>query len=451
MTTAVAAVILAAGRGTRMKSSLPKVLHPIAGRSMLGHVMASAAALAPKVSAVVIGDHAPEVGEAARAIDPDIRVAVQAPPQGTGDAVKQAAPALEGFAGVVLVLYADTPFVAPETLRALTARIDAGAAVAVLGFRPDDPRAYGRLRQGPDGALEAIVEAKDASPEELKIGLVNSGVMAIEAEFLRRGLPQLTNDNAKKEFYLTDVVAIARREGRACAVVETDEDEVVGVNGRAELAAAEAIFQRKARAAAFENGVTMVDPSTVYFSHDTRIASDVTIEPGVFFGPGVAIGEGVVVRAFSHIEGASVGPNCVVGPYARLRPGADLGAGVRIGNFVEVKKAAVADGAKVNHLSYIGDARVGAGANVGAGTITCNYDGYAKYETVIEAGAFIGSNSALVAPVTVGRGAYVGSGSVVTRNVPDGALAVARGRQRDLEGWAERFRAARTAEKKSDG
>ncbi len=436
----VATIILAAGHGTRMKSKTPKVLHAIAGRTMLGHVMAAAARLQPIARAVVIGDHAPSVGDAARAVDADVHIAVQAPPRGTGDAVKQAAPAIEGFDGVVVVLYADTPFVGDDTLRALIGEVAGGAAVAVLGFRPFDPGAYGRLKTGPDGALEAIVEAKDASPEELTIDLVNSGVMAIEADFLRRGLPQLKDDNAKKEFYLTDLVAIARAEGRACAVVETDEDEVVGVNSRGELAAAEAIYQDKRREAALADGVTLIDPTTVYFAYDTEIAADVVIEPGVFFGPGAQVEEGAHIRAYSHIEGARVGRGSVVGPFARLRPGAVLGDEAKVGNFVEIKKADIGAQAKVSHLTYIGDATIGEDANIGAGTITCNYDGYAKHRTEIGAGAFIGSNSALVAPVSIGRGAYVGSGSVVTRNVEDDALAVARGRQTTLPGWATRFR-----------
>lgn len=444
----VAAVILAAGHGTRMKSSLPKVLHAVGGRSMLAHVMAAAEALAPERLAVVIGAQAPAVGDAARAIRADVAVAVQNPPRGTGDAVKQATPALKGFSGVVLVLYADTPLVAPETLHALAAKVEGGVAVAVLGFRPDDPGAYGRLKTDAAGGLEAIVEAKDASPEELKIGFVNSGVMAVDAEFLLRALPQLKDDNAKKEFYLTDVVAIARREGLACAVAEAAEDEVAGVNSRAELSAAEAIFQKRARLAAMEGGVTLIDPSTVYFAWDTQIESDVVVEPNVFFGPGVAIATGATIRANSHLEGATVGPGASVGPFARLRPGTDLGKDAKVGNFVEVKNAVVGAGAKLPHLTYAGDASIGANANLGAGTITCNYDGFSKHRTEIGAGAFIGSNSALVAPVTIGAGAYVGSGSVITKNVEPDALAVARGRQADFRGWAAKFRSANSARKK---
>jgi bifunctional UDP-N-acetylglucosamine pyrophosphorylase/glucosamine-1-phosphate N-acetyltransferase len=443
-----AAVILAAGHGTRMKSSTPKVLHPVGGRSMLAHVMAAAAALSPERLAVVIGAQAPVVGDAAKAIRADVAVAVQNPPRGTGDAVRQAAPALKGFNGVVLVLYADTPLVKPATLETLAAKVEAGAAVAALGFQPADPGAYGRLKTNAAGGLEAIIEAKDASAEELKIGFVNSGVMAVDAAFLARALPQLKDDNAKKEFYLTDIVAIARSEGLSCAVAEAPADEVAGVNSRAELSEAEAIFQKRARAAAMDGGATLIDPATVYFSWDTAIAHDVLIEPNVFFGPGVTIASGAVIRAHSHLEGAHVGEGASVGPFARLRPGTELSKEAKVGNFVEVKNAKVGEGAKLPHLAYAGDALIGANANLGAGTITCNYDGFSKHRTTIGAGAFIGSNSSLVAPVTIGAGAYVGSGSVITKDVEPDALAVARGRQADFKGWAQRFRASHAAGKK---
>ena len=445
---ALAAIILAAGHGTRMKSSTPKVLHEIAGRSMLAHVMATAGALSPSRMAVVIGDHAPGVGEAARRERGDVAIAVQAPPRGTGDAVMKAAPALQGFSGVVVVLYADTPLVEAATLNALIEEVAGGAAVAVLGFTPDDPGAYGRLKLGTDGSLEAIIEAKDASAEELAIEIVNSGVMAIESAFLTRALPQLTDANAKREYYLTDIVAIARKEGRACAVVEADEDEVVGVNSRVELAVAEEIFQDRRRLASMEEGVTLIDPATVYFSFDTKIAGDVVIEPNVFFGPGVAVASGATIKAFSHLEGASVGAGASVGPFARLRPGARLGEEAKVGNFVEVKNADLGPGAKVSHLTYIGDAAIGAKANIGAGTITCNYDGFSKHKTEIGAGAFIGSNTALVAPVKIGEGAYVGSGSVITKDVEADALAVARGRQSEIKGWAAKFRSVHAGKKK---
>lgn len=447
-TRAIAAVILAAGHGTRMKSATPKVLHAIGGRSMLAHVMAAAGELSPTRLCVVIGSQAPEVGDAARAIRPDVAIAVQDPPRGTGDAVRKAAPALEGFSGSVLVLYADTPLVSAATLKALAAKVEGGAAVAVLGFRPADPGAYGRLKIDASGALEAIIEAKDATAHELKIDFVNSGVMAVEASFLARALPLLKDDNAKKEFYLTDIVAIARREGLACAVTEADADEVAGVNSRAELSEAEAIFQQRARLAAMEAGVTLIDPATVFFSWDTKIANDVVIEPNVFFGPGVEVQSGALIRACSHLEGAYIGENASVGPFARLRPGAMLARGAKVGNFVEIKNSEINDGAKVPHLTYIGDASVGAGANIGAGTITCNYDGFSKHRTEIGAGAFIGSNSSLVAPVKIGDGAYVGSGSVITKDVVADSLAIARGRQTAFEGWAAKFRAANAARKK---
>lgn len=445
---ALAAVILAAGRGTRMKSSKTKVLHEIGGRSMLAHVMDVAGEIDAQRICVVIGDHAPEAGAAARAERADAAIVVQAPPLGTGDAVRKAMPALDGFTGVVVILYADTPLIQPETLLALAAGIEDGAAVAVLGFAPDDPGAYGRLKLGADGSLEAIIEAKDASPEDLEIDFVNSGVMAVRSDFLARALPQLASNNAKGEYYLTDIVAIARREGLTCAVLEADEDEVMGVNSRIELAVAEEIFQDRRRLAAMERGVTLIDPSTVYFSFDTEIANDVVIEPNVYFGRGVSVASGAVIKAFSHIEGAAIGESSTVGPFARLRPGAVLGREAKVGNFVEVKNADVGAGAKISHLAYIGDARVGAEANIGAGAITCNYDGFSKHETEIGQGAFIGSNSALVAPVKIGKGAYVGSGSVITKNVEDDALAVARGRQSEIKGWAAKFRSIHAGKKK---
>jgi len=443
---AIAVVVLAAGRGSRMKSKTTKVLHPVGGRTMLAHVMASAGALEPERLAVVVGAHAPEVGEAARLLAPGAAVAVQDPPQGTGDAVMKALPALEGFDGAVLVLYADTPLVETETMGALVSEVEAGAAVATLGFRPDDPGAYGRLVLDADESLARIVEAKDASPEELAIDLCNSGVMAIASDALFRLLPKVTNDNAKGEYYLTDLVGLARAEGARCVVVEGDPDEVLGVNSRQELAEAEDVFQSRMRVAAMAEGATLIDPLTVYFSHDTRLGSDVVVEPSVFFGPGVTVGDGARIRAFSHIEGAEIADGAEVGPFARLRPGAVLGEKAKVGNFVEVKKATLEAGAKANHLSYIGDAHVGAGANIGAGTITCNYDGYGKHRTEIGAGAFIGSNSALVAPVRIGDGAYVGSGSVVTGDAPDDALYVARGRPVVREGWAAAFRKRKGAD-----
>lgn len=443
-----AAVILAAGHGTRMNSALPKVMHAIGGRAMIAHAIDTAAALSPARMAVVIGDHAPQVGDFAKKVRGDIAVAVQAPPQGTGHAVMQALPALTGFSGAVLVLYADTPLVRPETLRALADEIAGGAAVAVLGFTPQEPGAYGRLKRDANGALAEIVEAKDASPEELQIALCNSGVMAIEAAFLMKRLTDIGNNNAKREYYLTDIVALARKDGKSCAVIEADAEEVLGVNSRLELAEAEAVFQNRMRKRAMEAGATLADPATVYFSWDTKLGKDVVVGQNVVFGPGVELADGAEVKPFSHLEGASLASGASAGPFARLRPGASLKAGAKVGNFVEIKNAVIDNGAKVSHLTYIGDAEVGAEANIGAGTVTCNYDGYGKFKTVIGKGAFIGSNASLVAPVTIGDGAYVGSGSVVTKDVEPGDLAVARARQTAVKGWAARFHDSHKNKKK---
>ena len=438
----VSAVILAAGSGTRMKSSRAKVLHEIGGRAMLGHVLANASALKPISISLVVGDQAEQTTDYAKSACADIGIFVQSPPRGTGDAVKQALPAFEATDGAVLVLYADTPLLTPTTLSKLIEEIKGGASVAVLGFEPDDPGPYGRLQTSPAGDLEAIIEAADASASERAIGLCNSGVMAFNAAFLRENIGKIENKNAKGEYYLTDLAALARQADHRCAIVNADADEVLGVNSRNELAAVENIFQRRMRAAAMTAGATLLDPDTVYFSYDTKIGEDVTISPNVVFGPGVKIENNVVIHSFSHLEGATISSNASIGPFARLRPGADIGRAGRVGNFVEVKNAEIADGAKVNHLSYIGDASIGRKANVGAGTITCNYDGYAKHKTIIGAGAFIGSNTALVAPVRIGDGAYIGSGSVITKDVEADALAVARGRQAAIKGWAARFRAA---------
>lgn len=442
--TPVAAIILAAGHGTRMRSTTPKVLHEIGGRAMLGHVLDSAACLDPQQCVVVVGAQGDRVADAAADFQPGIAIARQDPPRGTGDAVMQAMKHIDGFTGAVLVLYADTPLIQPETLSALIKDIDDGAAAAVLGFHPSTEHAYGRLKMSSDGMLEAIIEAKDAQEDELKINFCNSGMMALDADFLRAGLPQLTDDNAKKEYYLTDLIAIARREGRICAAREVSEDEVIGVDARSDLAIAEKLYQDQRRKDAMDAGVTLIDPPTVYFSHDTALENDVVVEPHVVFGPGVNISRGARVKAFTHIEGASLAEGASAGPYARLRPGAEIGANAKIGNFVEIKKAAIGENVKVSHLTYIGDAEIGPRANIGAGTITCNYDGYNKHKTTIGADAFIGSNSSLVAPVVIGDGAYVGSGSVITRPVEAGDLAVARGRQAVIKGWAARFRKAHT-------
>src|SRR5690606_6521152 len=387
---------------------------------MLDHVLASLADLDPERQVVIVGSEREQVE---RALAGRAMIAVQEPQEGTGHAVAQAEAALKGFAGDILILYGDVPLIPADTLRRLVeARRAPGRdgkipAIAVLGFRPADAAAYGRLKMGADGWLDSIVEFKDASAEERAITLCNSGVMAVDGALLFDLLRAVTNDNAKGEYYLTDIVAIARARGHVTAVIETHEDEVIGVNSRAELAAAEAIFQRRMRDKAMAEGATLIAPETVYFSHDTKLGRDVIVEPHVVFGPGVEIGDDVVIHAFSHIEGAKIASGAEIGPFARLRPGADLRAKAKVGNFVEVKKSILHEGAKVNHLTYIGDADVGAKANVGAGTITCNYDGFNKSRTVIGDGAFIGSNSSLVAPVRIGDGAIVGAGSVITRDV----------------------------------
>lgn len=442
----IAAVILAAGHGSRMKSKTPKVLHEIGGRALLGHVIDTAKSLNPQKMAVVIGDHAPQTGDYALACDGNISVAIQSPPRGTGDAVKQAIPAISDFSGAVIVLYADTPLVTANTLNALIEKLAEGAIVAVLGFRPDETGGYGRLKQNDSGALDAIVEARDASPEELEITLCNSGVMAFDSSFLLSEIGNLKNENAQGEYYLTDLVGMARNAGHQCAIVEGNTDEVIGVNSRMELAEAEAIFQQRMRQLAMANGATLQDPDSVYFSHDTTLGEDVTIGPNVTFGPDVEIADDVEIKPFCHLEGVRIADHATIGPFARLRPGADIGPGAKVGNFVEIKKATLHEGAKVSHLTYIGDAEIGAHANIGAGTITCNYDGYGKHKTSIGKNAFIGSNSSLVAPVTIGDGAYVGSGSVITKNVEPGDLAVARGRQAVIKGWAARFHKAHKKE-----
>ena len=442
MSDGVALCLLAAGKGTRMRSDLPKVLHEVAGLPLVGHALNALESLAPSRRVVVTGHQAARVAEAVAALAPDAACVEQSPQLGTGHAVLQAKQALEGFEGDVLVLFGDTPLIRPATLERMVAARREGASVVVLGFHATDPGGYGRLMTGAQGQLEAIVEAKEATPEQLATTFCNSGVMCVEATTLWRLLDRVTNDNAKGEYYLTDVVGLARAEGLRCAAVECDEAETLGVNDRADLADAEAAWQARARAAALEAGVTMPAPDTVQLSHDTTLGRDVTVEPHVVFGAGVSVAPGARIRAFSHLEGCRVAEGAVVGPYARLRPGAEIGEGARIGNFVEVKNASFGAGAKANHLSYVGDAEVGAGANIGAGTITCNYDGYLKHRTLIGEDAFIGSNTALVAPVCVGREAIVGAGSVIVSDVPDGALSVARGRQADKLGLAWRLREA---------
>ena len=442
-----AAIILAAGQGTRMKSSLPKVLHKIGGRAMLDWSIDLARKVGCTKIITVISPDKPDLKDHVEATLGPNSSAIQDPPLGTGHAVRSAEKALAGFVGDVIVLYGDTPLIPASAVEALFDALEGGAAVGVLGFHAANPGAYGRLVTSGDGDLEAIVEAKDATPEQLAIDYCNSGVMAVRAERLFRLLSRVTNNNQKGEYYLTDVVELARKEGSTCRTVTCDEKDVQGVNSRTELAKAEASFQAGRRAELMVDGVTLIAPETVYFAHDTIIENDVIIEPNVVFGPGVHVRSGATIRAFSHLEGANVEEGAEIGPYARLRPGAFIGEGAKIGNFVEVKKTRVGPGAKANHLSYLGDGDVGAGANIGAGTIFCNYDGFLKYQTKIGDKAFIGSNSALVAPVRIGAGAIVGSGSVIVENVSDNALAVGRGRQVEKAGWATAFREQKSAEK----
>ncbi|MEE4450430.1 bifunctional UDP-N-acetylglucosamine diphosphorylase/glucosamine-1-phosphate N-acetyltransferase GlmU [Novosphingobium resinovorum] len=437
--TPLAIIVLAAGKGTRMKSELHKVLHPIAGRPMLEHLLASAADLAPQRQVVVAG-HGREQLE--KALGTRATIAVQEPQLGTGHAVQQAEAALAGFEGDVLILYGDVPFVRADTMRAMIARLHAedAPAVVVLGFEPEEPLQYGRVLAHDDGRIAMMVEYKDATEEQRACRLCNSGLMAVKSADLFDLLAKVGNENAQGEYYLVDIVNIATLEGRACAVIVTDDaDEVGGINSRGELAEAEGRWQKKRRAQAMADGVTLIAPETVFFAWDTRLGRDVTVEPNVVFGPGVSIADNVVIHAFSHLEGATLETGVAIGPYARLRPGAVLKAKSKVGNFVEMKNAVLGEGAKANHLTYLGDATVGAGANIGAGTITCNYDGYFKHQTVIGERAFIGSNSALVAPVKIGADAIVAAGSAVTRDVADGELRLVRGEQLVKPGWADRF------------
>ena len=433
-------IVLAAGKGTRMKSAVPKVMHKIAGRSMLGHVLALSAQAEARSVAVVVGPDMDAVAAEAVAHVPSAQIFIQNDQRGTADAVLAARDALAAHSGDVMILYGDTPLLQPETIGYLTAALDAGAHVAVLGFRAKDPSGYGRLLTDSTGELQAIREHKDASDAERQIDLCNSGVMAFRIPRLAELLSRIGNSNAKGEFYLTDAVALARTEGHRCVVVSCDENDVLGVNARDQLAAAEAIWQVRTRAELMRDGVTMTAPETVWLSYDTKIGRDVIIEPNVFIGPGVKIEDGVEILANCHIVGAHISAGARVGPFARLRPGAKLGAHVHVGNFVEVKNSDMGVGSKANHLAYLGDGSVGAGANIGAGTIFCNYDGFNKHRTTIGDGAFIGSNSSLVAPVKIGAGAYVGSGSVISKDVSPGALALERSEQEERPGWAEKFR-----------
>jgi len=435
-----AVVILAAGQGTRMRSDTHKVLHPIASRPLLLHLLDRVDALGADKRVVVVGKGREQVEAAIGGRD--VSVAFQAEQKGTGHAVQQAAEALAGYDGPVLILYGDTPFVQAETLRRMLDRLDGGdgPGVVVLASCPENPLKYGRIILGEGDRIAKMVEYKDATEEERAVRLCNSGMMAIRAKDLFRWLAKVGNDNAAGEYYLPDVVNIAAAEGREAVVIEGDPYETAGVNSRAELAHLELEWQRRRREQVLHEGATLIDPESVWFAYDTKLGRDVTVEPHVVFGPGVEVADGATIHAFSHIEGATIGAKAKIGPFARIRPGTRLAERSKVGNFVELKKADVGEGAKVNHLSYVGDASVGARANIGAGTITCNYDGFGKYRTEIGEGAFIGSNSALVAPVRIGDGAIVGAGSVITEDVEPDSLAVGRAEQKGIAGWARRFR-----------
>lgn len=447
MTTAL--IILGAGMGTRMNSELPKVLHPIGGAPMIVHAMRAGAGLSPEKTVIVAGHGAEAVSKAALAYDPDAQTVLQSEQLGTAHAVAQARDALDGFDGDAVVLYGDTPFIKPETLEAMaTAR--AKHDIIVLGFEAADPGRYGRLITDGD-ALDRIVEFKDSSDEERAVTLCNSGVIMANAKTLFELIDAVGNDNASGEFYLTDIIGIGRDKGLSATVVACDEAETLGVNSRAELIAAEADFQARARTEAIDDGVTLLAPDTVFFAYDTVLGRDAVIEQNVVFGPNVTIESGATIRAFSHLEGCHVAQGAIVGPYARLRPGTELQEKTKVGNFVEIKNTVVAEGAKVNHLTYVGDADVGARANIGAGTVTCNYDGVFKHHTSIGADAFIGSGTMLVAPVKVGQEAMTGSGSVITKDVPAGDLGVGRARQENKTGFAVKMFEKLNKIKKSQG
>lgn len=444
MSKARAAIILAAGKSTRMKSTRSKVLHHVGGRSMLAWVAALARSSGAKRIVCVVGEMNADVRDEAISLGLDI--AVQEPQLGTGHAVLAAKDAMTGFEGNVAVLYADTPLIETGTLESVFSAIEGHADAAVLGFEPEEPGAYGRLIED-NGELTAIVEAKEATPEQLSMRLCNSGVIAAANADMFSALDRVTNDNVKGEYYLTDIIEILRGDGRKAVAVRADALEVLGVNSRIDLAIAERAFQDKTRQAMLEKGVTLRDPASTYFSYDTDIAQDVEVGAHVVFGPGVSIAKDTVIHPFCHIEGAAIGEGAQIGPFARLRPGTDLGERTKVGNFVETKKAKVGEGSKLNHLSYLGDAQIGKNVNIGAGTITCNYDGYFKHVTTIEDDVFVGTNSSLVAPVTLGEGAFLGSGGVITDNVPPHALALARADQVNKEGWASRYHATQKKRK----
>lgn len=445
-------IILAAGKGTRMKSPLPKVLHKVAGLPMLGHVVACAQEAGSDNLAIVTGHGADEVSEALNKFDVQAEYFVQKQQLGTGDAVNAARETIDAGVDDVLVMFGDTPLVESETLVAAREQLAKGADVVVIGFRTSDPTGYGRLVEE-NGQLKAIVEEREANAEQKAISFCNGGLMAFNGKHLPAILDRIDNKNNKGEYYLTDAVEIANGMNLKVQAIETPFESTLGVNTRVELAAVEAIWQERARKRHMLAGVAMTAPETVFFHHDTQIGENVSLEPNVYFGPGVEIADNARVRAYSHLEGCKIGEGAEVGPFARLRPGADLAASSKVGNFCEVKNAEIGEGAKVNHLTYIGDASIGAGSNIGAGTITCNYDGYNKFKTNIGANAFIGSNSALIAPVSIGDNAYIASGSVISDDVPEDALGIGRARQANKPGLASklraRFKAIKEAAKKS--
>jgi len=451
MSRARAAIILAAGQGKRMKSETPKMLHKMGGRALVDWSIALARDLNCARTVVVIPPNAPALAERVSSVLGENSTAIQEVPRGTGDAAKSAAGVLANFDGDVVVYFGDTPLIRAETLARMFDARSSGSDVVVLAFYADDPTGYGRIITDASGEFVKNVEHRDANKEELAVHLCNAGALVAHAKTLFRLLGQLRNDNAQQEFYLTDIPGMARTAAMKVGIVEAQEEELLGVNSRAQLADAEAAFQKRARDAAMEGGVTLIDPASVFFSYDTVIEPDAIIEPHVFFGTGVKIGAGATIRAYCHFDRTEVGPKSEIGPFARFRPGTKLAAKVKIGNFVEVKNSNFGEGAKASHLAYIGDADVGPRANIGAGTIVCNYDGFDKYRSTIGADAFIGSDTALVSPVTIGDGAYTGTGSVITKDVPPGALGVARGRQVNLDGWAtknkERKLAAKAAKK----
>ena len=434
-----AIVILAAGKGKRMNSCLPKVLHEVGNASLLSHAWRLSREMQPEKTIIVIGEDCGEIKEYASARAINAEYAVQAEQKGTGHAVEAALGKLAGFQGNLIVLFADTPFVQPSALRTLLASVQQGSAVSVLGFKASDPTGYGRLLLDNDGSLRRIVECKDANDSERSIKLCNSGVLCAPKNLLAELLSETGVENAAQEVYLTEVVEIANRRGLTCQVVECDEEDTIGVNSRIELATAETVFQNRARIAAMSAGATLVQPKSVYFSFDTKLEIDSIVEPNVVFGPRVIVGRGARIRSFSHLEGCIVGENAIVGPFARLRPGTELCSNTKVGNFVEIKASRIGLGSKVPHLSYVGDATVGENSNIGAGTITCNYDGVSKHSTVIGDDVFLGSNSLLVAPIEIGDSSMVAAGSVVTTNVPPDALAVSRARQSNKLGMASRI------------